>query len=988
MEANRHCVRRWSIVTERGVVEGDSPSVETDFFRALVERGVQAVVLISGDGVTRYVNPAAASLLGYELERCLDRNIIEFIHPEDAARILDRFQRVTQLPGEASTGIYRCKRSDGAWVWIEGTAVNLLDDRDVDAVLITFHDVTVRVSAQAALAASEERYRAFVHHSSEGIYRLELDVPIDTALAPLDQVDRLYTYGYVAECNDVMARMYGFENSEALVGKRLPELLVRDDPANTEYLAGFVESHYRFLDAESHEVDREGHAKYFLNNSIGIVQDGKLLRVWGSQRDITELKRVEQTARDSEARLRQVIDLVPHMIFAKDRDGRFLFVNRTVADAYATTVEDMVGRKHEDVHPYTAEVAVMRDEDLEVIESGEPKVISESRFTDANGSVRLLQTTKIPFTAPGHAERAALGVAIDITERKRAEEALRASEERYALAARGASDGLWDWNLADNRVYFSPRWKAMLGHTEEDIGERPEDWLDRVHPEDRQALRDAIERHVEGVTPHFENEYRIAHRDGTFRWMLSRGLAVRDASGKPYRMAGSQTDITDRRRAEAQLVHRAFYDALTDLPNRTLFMERLTGTVERARRRKTYRFAVLFIDVDRFKVINDSLGHLPGDKLLIAIGKRLLRCLSPDDMLARLGGDEFAVLLDLIEDVNDARRVAERIGAALAEPFSIDGHEVFITVSIGIALSEHHHARADELLREADVAMYRAKVAGKARYVIYDAKLHDYVMRMLRLETDLRRAVDRREFVVHYQPIVAIATRRVVGFEALIRWRHPSQGVVRPDDFIPMAEETNLILPIDRWVLSEACRQLRAWQTRFPSDPPLEVSVNFSSRQFSQTDVVEQILATLQETGLSPSSLKLEITENALMENTETATRVLGQLKDHGVRLLIDDFGTGYSSLSYLHHFPIDTIKIDRSFVSQMDAGGEKNIEIVRAVLALAQGVGLDVVAEGVETEAQVKQLEDLHCSYAQGFYFSKPVAADAAEQLLVRKPG
>jgi len=560
--------------------------------------------------------------------------------------------------------------------------------------------------------------------------------------------------------------------------------------------------------------------------------------------------------------------------------------------------------------------------------------------------------------------------------------ALRQSEERYALAVCGANDGLFDWDLRHNRIHFSPRWKEMLGYAAADIGSAPEEWLGRIHPEEVGEFRQRLDAHLKGQDAHFELEYRIRHRDGAYRWMLTRGLAVRDERGEAYRMAGSLTDVTRRKEAEERLLHDALHDALTGLANRTLFGDRLHQALARSRRRDDYSFAVLYVDLDQFKVINDSLGHVAGDEVLVALARRLEACLRPGDTVARLGGDEFAVLVEDVDDASEALRIADRIHEELGPPLKVRGHEVFASASVGIARGSARYDHAPDLLRDADIAMYRAKRRGRGTSEIFDSSMHAVATLRLKMETELRRAIERQELRLHFQPLVSLETRRITGMEALVRWQHPERGLLLPGEFIPLAEEIGAIVSLGRWVMKSACTEARRWQEQTNGGPPVAVSVNLSARQFAQSDVLALTCEALDASGLPAPSLRLELTESTLMDDPAGTAARLGQLKQLGVNLDIDDFGTGYSSLSYLRRFPIDALKIDRAFVSRMDAEVEDR-EIVRTIVTLAANLGVSAVAEGVETPAQAAQLRSFHCPYAQGFLFSRPVAAAAAEELL-----
>ena len=512
------------------------------------------------------------------------------------------------------------------------------------------------------------------------------------------------------------------------------------------------------------------------------------------------------------------------------------------------------------------------------------------------------------------------------------------------------------------------------------VGRTDFDFFTSEHAQ--QALSDEQEI-IRSGQPLVNVEEKETLPDGKVRWVSTTKLPLRDRKGEIVGTFGISRDITDRKKAEEQLQHQAFYDPLTDLPNRALFLDRLEHLLQRARRSLGGpQFAVLYLDLDRFKAINDSLGHQAGDELLTATARRLERCLRPGDTLARLGGDEFTVLLEDLRSEADATGVAERIHQEVAAPLQIRGGEVFTSVSVGIALSNAGYESPEDILRDADTAMYRAKAGGRARHQVFDGDMHRRAVSSLRLETDLRHALERQEIVPYYQPVVELDTGTLVGFEALARWRHPTSGMLLPDLFIPVAEESGLVVEIGAWMLAEACRQAREWQRRHPLWATLGISVNVSGRQLSHGSVAADVERVLGATGLEPACLTLEITESALVHGLSSGAGVVQRLHAMSVGLHLDDFGTGYSSLAYLHSFPVQALKIDRSFVSQMNQAPQQSA-IVKAIVSLAHDLGMEVVAEGVETRAQLEALRALRCRRGQGFLFSKPLPADQAERLL-----
>ena len=571
-------------------------------------------------------------------------------------------------------------------------------------------------------------------------------------------------------------------------------------------------------------------------------------------------------------------------------------------------------------------------------------------------------------------------------EKRSAEEALRISEERYKLAVLAANDGLWDWNIRDHYVYYSPRWKAMIGYGEDEIGSSPHEWYDRLHPDEREQFRARLITYFKRLTPHFELEHRVKIKDGSYRWMLTRGLALYDEKGRAYRMAGSQTDVTERKRAEEQLLHDAFHDGLTGLPNRALFTDLLGFSLEHRQRNANYLSAVLFINLERFRFVNDSFGHRIGDQYLIEVAERLRAILRPGDAAARFAGDEFAILMDDVREPSEVTRFAETLQSVIAKPLGLGGHEFFPGCCIGIVFNSTDYRAPEDMLRDADTAMHRAKKKGVTKFEVFNRDMHASAVTTLQLEHDLRRATERHEFILHYQPIVDLRCGRLASFEALIRWMHPSGRMVSPIEFIPLAEELGLINQIGRQVLEMACRQIVEWQQSQPGYAPIPVSVNLSGKQLGQPGLVEEIEQIIAETGLNAPSLKLEITETMLMENPEIASEILSRLRAKNIKVLMDDFGTGYSSLSYLHRFPSDTLKIDGSFVRRMTESRDGR-EIVRTIILLAHNLGMTVIAECVETEEHVALLREYGCDYAQGYYFGKPLPADLTAELIQSNP-
>lgn len=570
---------------------------------------------------------------------------------------------------------------------------------------------------------------------------------------------------------------------------------------------------------------------------------------------------------------------------------------------------------------------------------------------------------------------------VNALDRKKVDEALTDAKAKYKNIFENAVEGIFQTTPHGRLLSVNPALARIFGYADTgDMESSVAEIAASLYVESRRRQEFVRILEERGRITDFESQVR--QKNGTVIWISENARAVRKPDGRIDYFEGTVVDISERKRMEERLVRGALYDALTGLPNRSLVHELLGRALERARRKIGTLFAAMVLDLDRFKMVNDSMGHAQGDRLLIAFSRRIAAFLPPDTIMGRLGGDEFCLIVEDLKETGPATSLADRIQEALSLPFDLEGREVYAGASIGIVVGTGQYAAAEEVLRDADTAMHRAKNAGKGRYEVFDASMHAKAVHLLTLETDLRKAVERNEFRLHYQPIVSLEDGSLTGFEALIRWKHPRLGLVSPLDFIPVAEDTGLIVPIGKWVLREACRQLAEWRRMMEGGKRLTMAVNISGKQLEGMDFIELVEQILMEAGLEASCLKLEVTESAIMENPEMAAAILEKLKQLGLQLSLDDFGTGYSSLSYLHRFPFHNLKIDRSFISKIE-GGEKDEEIVRVINSLARNLGMDVVAEGIETQGQWDLLQKLDCGFGQGFFFSKPLEYEAAGRLI-----
>lgn len=661
-------------------------------------------------------------------------------------------------------------------------------------------------------------------------------------------------------------------------------------------------------------------------------------------------------------------------------DGTLIKFNNYAEEVTGFSANEVLGVKWKNtIADSDIELCVMNY--LKAIENGEVcfNCDSESKLICKDGSyLDVIWSNYIMFNKNDTLEFL-VSMGMNITEHKLSEQNLRLSEERYRLAVEGANDGLWDLNMVTNELYISPRCKAMLGYEDNELENSTEKWNKLIHPEDFEDSMKAVYDHLLKKTDCYEVEARLKTKEGNYKWILSRGKAVWNESGKPIRLAGSNSDISMRKDAEDVIKKMAYYDALTGLPNRILIEDKTCLELLKAKENNN-KLAFIYMDLDNFKTVNDTLGHVAGNELLKIIGDFLKSTAGDLENVARLGGDEFALLLPYAESIEEVREFINRSTILFNKPLIISNKEFHLTASIGIAIYPEDGKDFNALMKSADIAMYYAKEQGKNRCEFFTKEMNSRILEKLELENSLRIAIKNNEFKVFYQPQINIETGKVDGMEALVRWFHPEKSIIPPNRFIPIAEDTGLIIPIGNIVLNEACKQNKCWQDA--GYTPLRVAVNLSAKQFEQENLVEIINKVLEDTGLEPQWLELEITESILMKDLEFSTGVLNRLRAMGIHVSLDDFGTGYSSLNYLKRLPIDTLKIDKSFVDNITID-EKDEIIAKAIIELAHKMGLNIIAEGVEYSKQFDFLKEHKCDKVQGFLFSKPIPFEDFEQLL-----
>jgi diguanylate cyclase (GGDEF)-like protein/PAS domain S-box-containing protein len=809
-----------------------------------------------------------------------------------------------------------------------------------------FVNAIQRHRTEAALRGSEQRHRVLFERNLAGVYRNTID-------------------GRILDCNDAMARILGFSSREELMQQSASELY--QDPAHRrDFIAELRRE--RMMTSREISLRRKDGRPVWLVESVHLI-DGDPEILEGTVIDITDRKLAENALRESEERYRLLVERMREGLVQAGNDGVLEFVNDRFCEMVGYSREELIGLQGDLLLAYPEDIAMMREKTRLRLRHIADQY--EIRIRRKDGMVVWLEIGGAPVVDAAGNVVGSIGVHNDVTERRMAEEALRESEARYRLMAENSTDMISRTSTKGIILYASDACRRLVGYEPSElVGRSFYDFIFEVDREEVRYLSSLI--HEAGPTTF---AYRVEKKDGSLVWFETTSRSVRDAlSGKIREIVGVSRDVTERKRVEEQIEYQAYHDALTGLPNRRLFRDRLTVALAHARRLK-HPLAVMFLDLDRFKVVNDTLGHSIGDELLKAIAARLQASLREEDSIARMGGDEFTVLLADLKTPDAAAKIAQKVLDTIALPVQIEGTELFITTSIGIALFPSDGDTAETLLANADHAMYRAKDAGRNSYQMFTPAMNSRALERLSLENDLRHALDRGELELHYQPQINIASGRVTGVEALLRWNRPGFGLVGPKDFIPIAEETRLIVPIGEWVLREACRQAREWQGDRESG--FRMAVNLSPRQFQHSDLPQVIAAALEHSGLTPSDLELEITESLAMQNTSRTIATLHRLREMGVQIAIDDFGTGHSSLNYLRSFPIDSVKIDQEFVQEIE-GSAPDRAIVSAVIGMARGLRLRVTAEGVETPEQLEFLREQGCEEVQGFLFGEPVPATA----------
>jgi diguanylate cyclase (GGDEF)-like protein/PAS domain S-box-containing protein len=932
-------------------------------YRTVLDAAFDAIVTITPDGIVRWFNPGAERIFGYGAEEIIGQQVT-LLMPERYRDLcvdgLHRYLRTGQARVVGGTTELVGLRKDGSEFPIEMSLGETYEDGER---LFTgvIRDVTERKEVEKAFKESEERIRTLLQNTSDIITLLEAD-------------------GTVRYVSPAVERVTGYRPEERIGTSAFGSVHPDDREQALNTFAEVLKEPGLHAPLEFRVPHKEGSWCYLEHVVNNLLDDPTVSGVVVTSRDVTQRKEAERKLREAEQRYRTLIEQGPAVVYIQE------IGSPDSAIYMSPQIETLTGYSPEECKDPALRWGMVHPEEREWLQAedgrtGEPGQIftTEYRVVHRDGGTKWVHNESVLIEDEMSGTRYWQGFMLDITERKTFEEALERLSRQHEMVLKSAGEGIFGLDLDGNATFVNPAAVRITGwEAEELVGRRQHDLLHHTKPDGSPYPREECPIHaaLEDGTIHSRDDEVFWRKDGTsfpVEYMSSPILQDGEVIGAVVTFK----DITERKAVEQQLHHQAFHDSLTGLPNRALFMDRLERALTRANRRGN-KVAVLFMDLDNFKVINDSLGHKAGDQLLVAVAERLETSLRSEDTAGRLGGDEFTILVEDISRVGEVVQIAERIADILRPPFVLEEQEVFTTVSTGLALNSTAQEQPADLLRYADLAMYRAKRRGKARYEVFEPSMDAGAVERLMLETGLRRALVRQEFRVYYQPILALENNKIAGVEALVRWEHPQRGLLLPEEFVSIAEETGLIVRIGQWVLREAGKQARIWRERYPGTPPLTISVNLSTREFFHPKLVAEVL---DESDIDPASLQLEITEGSMTNNgTSWADRTLRNLKRMGVQLAIDDFGLGYSSLSYLKRFPVDFLKIDRSFIAGL--GGEpngvsKDAEIVKATIELTHALGLKVIAEGVETSEQLRRLRNMKCDFAQGNYFSEPLPSE-----------
>jgi diguanylate cyclase (GGDEF)-like protein/PAS domain S-box-containing protein len=945
--------------------DGVQRSSDTRFRSRLLDAVGQAIIVTDMQRRVIYWNRAAEALYGWAADEVKGRTIPESTRPLD---LMEQEVMATLEAGESRTEEVVVRRKDGTAFPARVTDAPVRDEEGALVGVITVSSDITELQKSEESSRSEERYRALAQNTS-------------------DVVTLLGTDGTIRYQSPSVRRILGYRPEEMLGENAFDYVHPEDlERVRSRFAEGVADADLR-PSAEYRFRRKDGSWCYLESVGSNLLGNPEVGEFVVNSRDVSERVHVEERLRRTESRYRSLVERMPAVTYIQEigSPDSAMYMSPQIETLTGYTPEDC---KDPDlrwrmVHPDDRKR--LQAEEEQPLEPGEVYT-TEYRVVHRDGRIVWVRNEAVVVEEEASKLRYWQGFMLDITERKHAEEALRRSEASLAEAQRIARLGSWEWDLKTGEVWWSDETYRIYGFEPDEFSPDFDNVAELFHPGDRHLLRAILESASYSDEP-IDFEHRILRADGEMRWIHRRGEVVRGERRGTLRVIGTIHDITRHKALEERLQYQALHDPLTDLPNRRLFVDHLKDAIKRTRRRKEHEIAVLFMDLDDFKVVNDSLGHEVGDQLLLAVGQRLKGCLRRGEVVARLGGDEFTLLLEGISSGGEAEDVAERLIRELRAPFAIEGHLIFATISIGIALSGNvGRGQGDLLLRAADIALYRAKDKTKACYEVFDRSKDAYALERLELENDLRKAIERDELELFYQPVFSLENNNIAGMEALLRWKHPKRGMMRPAEFIPLAEETGLIVPIGLWTLEEVCRQAREWQDACQIDPPPIAGVNLSLRQFQHPGLVEDVARILRETKLEPENLALEITESVAMHDEDATITTLEGLKSLGVWLVIDDFGTGNSSLSYLtRQFKMDHLKIDGSFIHKFVENPEDSA-VITGLIDFAHAVSLRVIAEGVETAVQLERLKEMGCEFVQGDYIAKPLPSAAASALLAGK--